>query len=561
MGRGLVRKMIDFSRHDNHNIELKSAIPGLGKRLRSHLNLYLFMPKSMQLSSYPKSSLIHDFSSRVRLSIPDGGLSTPHPHQRLEEELFRLESLLKQHAEGGESLGRAILEGDIFNHVRHLGAILNEKLKNATSSHSREIFIAHSLLSSPETCASEVERISERVEEISALVLRLQETIEIEREKVRLTILDLLDQFVYDLVVEYLASVNKQLVFVSTLSARFECPRYSVAIRSLRERVAAVARKVARRRSLADFPDAADNEHEIQLYRSSQLKKFFQSEMFIDVSKHESTRRLSEPAAVLGATTSALCALFVEDMVKHGRFSIGLGGASVAIAGIFLYVFKDRLKDRGKSYFFKKMGGFVSDFSQDLYLRKRRIAHVREHFVVKGKQSLPASVRTLRDKHVMTEAERHVGEEVFSFSRRMELDSEGLSDGAPGAIVREVWRLNLARYLKHMDDVYKEMPILTEEGELKMVRSHRVYYFYAILTHAASIIEKGGGYLRSSQSQSAPSEDEVAIYRIALDKKGIRKIEALTEAETLESGAEASAARTPPADYTVICKNISNNTI
>ena len=39
-------------------------------------------------------------------------------------------------------------------------------------------------------------------------------------------------------------------------------------------------------------------------------------------------------------------------------------------------------------------------------------------------------------------------------------------------------------FKKYMDDVYKEIPTLTKDGNLTMERSHRLYYFHLVISHA-----------------------------------------------------------------------------
>ncbi len=514
----------NISRHDHHSVEVKSTLAGDRERYFSQLDLHLFMPNTMRMSTYPKASLLHDFSSRIRISRFEEIYS--NDRERLESETAELLELLNQYFAGERT---DALKQAVFDGVRHLGAVFNEKIKSAAGAHANEIFFAHSLLSKNSPRAA-FERLAEEIGALARSIERVRELVDADVAG-EFEILSLLDEFVHQLTLDYLGNLNDRLKESSATPAPYHDANHAEGREAISRALGAILAGEAKRRATTLAHASSDEE---RLFRMGQLKKFFQSEMFFELVKRDSRRRFTEPAAILGATLSALLALGLEHASKSGWLSISFGSASVVCAGIFLYVFKDRMKDRGKNYFFQKIGGILPDFEQDLILNKKKVGEVRETFNVRSKAKISPEIRKIRDQHSLSLAERHLEEEVFCYSRLIDFQCHGLAAAAPSSALREVMRINLERYLKYMDDAYKEVTVLTETGQLSVARFHRIYCFYLVLSHAV-VSPKRRGMAMKTLGKKAVRES--SVYRIVLDKKGIQKIEEVSPSAMTAAGA------------------------
>ena len=83
--------------------------------------------------------------------------------------------------------------------------------------------------------------------------------------------------------------------------------------------------------------------------------------------------------------------------------------------------------------------------------------------------------------------------------------------------VHENLRINLARYLKHMDDPYKDLAELDAWGAIKKSKSRRVYHFYVCVNLKYSSTK--------AHHSSAPVHEQLVISRVVMDKNGVVRVE------------------------------------
>jgi hypothetical protein len=273
-----------------------------------------------------------------------------------------------------------------------------------------------------------------------------------------------------------------------------------------------------------------ERERELHLVRLSQLKKFFQSDMFIDIARRESLKRFSEPLAAGAAAFAALWAVLFQRWADPSWVEVGFRGAFVLSSAIAFYVLRDRLKEIGREFITRKLSSVVPDVEQDLVAEGSPIGRIAEWFGTKRATEVPPGIRAFRFEACLTEAEKHLPEDVLHYRRAFVLGpklrrsirnsptpEQGNAAG-PGAggnsgwALLDVQRINLERHLKHLDDPYKSYRFLDDEGNFSTLRSHRVYHFYACV---------------SARTRSSLGEREgfERFFRIVMDKNGIDRVE------------------------------------
>lgn len=500
-----------LSRHDPHNLELKSTFKLEGVKVTGQFQLFLFLPSSVHLSSYTKTELKEDFHALARLAIPKSIL---HSENAIPREIQYFKSILEAF-KTSNSAGFSIVVADhVFEATRRMGAILGEALKSQGSQIQKKLLLSFSLLNKNPDVSAELESIKASILKISAQVDELHALTSCP-ELQDLSVVNLLGEYINQLYVEFLVSIRTQIDPIVD-DGNVAILELSGIVKGLQDKVTSSTAK----RVDPALLSTQDEERENYLLKRSQLKKFFQSEMFIEVAKQEALKKYSEPVAIFGAACACLGALVVEQAGLTKWDHAGLKGASVILLGMMMYVMKDRLKDRFRNYFTDKLGKVVPDQERILTVEGNRFGVVQEWFSIKKSATLPAIVKDLRLKSCLSEAEKHIPEDILHYKKKFEIRSDlAVQFKGNQRSLQEMVRINLERYLKHMDDAYKGLLYLDAEGKFSKLRSHRIYHFHACLI-ASQINHTENG---TQKSEEDPLFSK--MYRIVMDKNGIVRVE------------------------------------
>lgn len=428
--------------------------------------------------------------------------------------------LLSQFAasESGEVLDLLLAE------TRRLGAVVGELLKYESRRLKQEMLAVTSLSLrslNPERSLDEVEEILRRVDCIVHQTADLAH----KDEALQIPVMRLLGEYIHHLYMDFLAHLSRA-------QAEMAAPENE----PLKSRWLSLAELISKLRwaeakSFTCFEESGPQDeevaHELKLLRLSQIKKFFQSQMFIEVSRKETIRRFSEPAAAGAAAFAAMWAGAFEYFSQPQMSSVGLQGSIVICSGVALYVLRDRLKDKFRTAFTKKLETILPEAEQSLVADGKLIGKVREWFRILGISQIPKSVINTRRRGDLTLAESHLPEDVIHFGQEFELEPTVNSYGEFERSIQQVLRLNIQRFLKHLDDAYKTVSLLDSEGELKLVKGHRIYHFHAAVVVKKITSKRRNRLLnreRSSRVDSAVTMTET-LYRIVVDKNGIERVE------------------------------------
>jgi hypothetical protein len=251
--------------------------------------------------------------------------------------------------------------------------------------------------------------------------------------------------------------------------------------------------------------------------------------MFVEVSRSRVIKNFTEPIAATAAGAAALWAALSQWLLRPEFKDVGLQGATLLFCGVMAYILKDRVKDRGKHFLNRKLAQFLPDQDQHLTTQNTTVGRMREWFTVKKNHQLAREWREMRRHHQLSEAESHLHEDVVHLVQQFDIQH---SDGGPRRwAIQECLRINLERYLKHMDDRYKDMTMVDSDGHFSQLQAHRVYYFHAFVRTRVGL-DEGKGRNRCTQ-------DAITAVRIVMDKKGINRV---TE---LNSPVDSVAVRSP----------------
>lgn len=506
---------VGISRHDQHNLEIKFSLNTSPIKERVGVDLFLFLPGNLNLAHIPRAELREDFRCRMRLGT----------QQSVGRQASRVRILLAQtqhavEAFASDSSSQTLEE--IFQKTRELGAILGELLKFEARRLKAELLAATSRSHLAPHREKILKEICVSLTQLNRLVNQAEQLCACEEGK-GIPVLELLHQYVHSLFSDFIVRLGNEQAAIPTPESEDQ----ALVWRELAELIRDMRLSEAKFQSglsavTAENQDAAQ---EIRLLRQSQIKKFFQSQMFMEVQRTETLRRFSEPAATGAAAFAAIGAAAFEYMSRPGLHGVGLQGAMVLGTGVALYVLRDRLKDKFRSVFTSKLSTVLPEAEQSLTADGYAIGKVREWFSRRKTQDLDAQILAVRRRGDLTEAEKHLPEEVLQFGQQFDLEPCITSYGDFQRTIQQVLRVNIERFLKHLDDAYKTIALLDEQGEFRQVRSHRVYHFHVAVRMNRQVLLPRWRRWLGAQSQAVQVMDQ--IYRVVVDKNGIDRVEAV----------------------------------
>jgi len=371
--------------------------------------------------------------------------------------------------------------------------------------------------------ANHLARLSHEVQRTADSIAKIREQIDSLRPE-RFPVLTLLQEYTTSLYVKYLSEVQNELSKCPT--TRFEGQHYATAISRLED----ILDLLSRRESLyapiggtRQEQAPTDEERESYLVRLSQLKKFFQSKMFVDVSRRPRDKRVAETTAFVGTAIAGLSAACLQQLYIPSSGEIAVSGFLLLGLGVFVYTIRDRVKDWLKVTLAKKASAWIPDVEETLWLDGRTIGVNKEWSRIQTSKNLTAAVKSLRRKACKTEVETELPEEVFCWKRWQQLPKSLDSRNTELALQENV-RINLERYLKFMDDPFKELAVLDRAGQFTRFRSRRVYHFYLAVR---STVQSGTNRASIQYWPERPAMQQ--IYRVVVNKKGIDRIETIDD--------------------------------
>ncbi|OYZ20767.1 MAG: hypothetical protein B7Y39_10370 [Bdellovibrio sp. 28-41-41] len=502
---GLSAADISVKRHDNHNLELKSLFNFSGVEQEARLDFYLFFPPSVQMREVEKDDLFSDFYSRQRLFIP---LNQSLDSREMLEALDDIKRLLTLLSVPGCD---AHVEDQLTSSVQMIGGIVGETLKARTSKIKRDLLLIHSRTHNV---------VSESVfSEITAEIDDLAEILESVRAvtdanwTVNSPVVNLLDEYIHHVFIETLGKIDFEISRFQKNMDSQERTKFVDGWRQLHLQLSLLQKKemhFQKKHCLTPSHLKSQDSSELLLVRLGQMKKFFQSKMFIDVQKSQSLKKFSEPTAALAACIAGVSAAVIQQFGNPDFYKFSLQGVSLIFFAMGLYAVRDRLKDFAKSFLNKRISRFVPDFEYELTDKSVQLGRIKEWLKTVRTLDLPEVIRHRRKSASVSEAESYLKEDVLFLKRVYCLAPKTKSRDNPLSL-QETLRINLQRYLKFLDDPMKDITILDQKGRFTRKTSNKMYYFYALVNYAA-------------KENGVETQKQMQLYRVVLNKNGIQKV-------------------------------------
>ncbi|MES2857258.1 MAG: hypothetical protein V4692_15420 [Bdellovibrionota bacterium] len=517
------------TRHDHHNIEIKTVCELGTAPSTVETDIYLFIPRNFELHGISKSDVAKDFRSRMRLSTAVDGeqgiAAFESALYSLKASLNRLESALQEGAPVFD-LSHPLCE-ELLEATRDLCGVVAGTLKHASSEHVRLFFLSHTLLTTEDACVNGLSALAHNVQSVHDRISLVRQTAQ-SRQAMPAAVFAISDEYISQLYVQYLAMIRAETERLQR-PANFTAQAYEVSRRKLEKLLDVFQTEEAKYRSKFGAPAGkveSELERERRLVRLSHLKKFFQSKSFVDITREHSAAKFGESTATAGTAVAGIAYMI---LLQFSQSRVAMSGFFFFFVGVVLYVLRDRLKDWAKNHFQVTASKFLPDFEQQLVAHDKKIGSIKEWLFIRGAKDLPDEISRLRREASSHEMEKRLFEDVIHCHKIQDVDTMSMqSHGSKSAMSRslhENTRVNFERYLKHMDDPFKELTDLDSEGRFMQALSHRVYHFYLIIRTVSIPKEKRLDKFTVQTVQ--PRREQTLVYRIVLDKNGVVRLEDL----------------------------------
>lgn len=560
------KTVMQVSRHDHHNVEIKSIIDLCDDSQKIVTEMFLYVPKSFEIGLVGKTEFSKDLRTRLRLSIPSLEGFDDEDFSSALLELKKANARLEQEILANEAMGQDVpsdLRESVLEASKDIAAIVAERLKRLSTEHGRQFFLSQTLLL---TCASRSIGFEAFVRNLQTVRRKIEAIREAMRSKTDdgRALNSLLDEYVSQLYVQYLGAISNEF---NNFESSHEWTRHDrapsqdandienasagstidgdAASETARARARQLLKAlqedeaVYRRTRGLSFESETDLERERHLSRLSQLKKFFQSKTFVDVTKTQAAQKVNESSALIGTAIAAIIAATLEQLGRKNVATLASQGLMFVGLGVILYVIRDRMKDWARNKLQQKAMVLIPDFETQLIADTKNFGISREWLQILASKACDQAVTEARHSDSVIERSLRLPEDVLSTRRVFFLRPNFAGPGQARALHENV-RLNLDRHLKFMDDPFKDLTDLEADGRLTLSRSHRVYHFHMVTR--TSILK--GPLAQPSRLRTwtqairaivglkpilIPSDSvHIAAHRIVLDKSGIVRVEPVT---------------------------------
>ncbi|MCX4026395.1 hypothetical protein H0A36_14675 [Endozoicomonas sp. SM1973] len=477
-----MKHKISVSKHDTHNLEIKSLLIPKEKKEVSDVAFYFIAPRTLGISNLNKEEAYSYISSRVRLALSS-------------------KSLKSQISDQSSFLNTAIQnQKDDLKVIRKLGAYWWDIIKKQTKIHTK-IINRLTQETNPGARSKSILQLTNDIEQITETNKKIWEAcLSLPNPEHRLN----LATFLNYVNIRYIYSI-KNNINKNSLNIDKDTVHIDNLLRKLTYEESCYSKQAQLNTDLANEKEAED-----YLIKISKLKKYFQSEMFVDTKNNKvAIKRLKEPIAVFSAILAAICGFTVEKVAASNWEAISRGGLYLMALGIIGYAIRDRLKDRIKLVISNCLSNYFPDRNIILDIQNNKIGFIKEWFHLTDSSTLPNSVHQLRYSKLGSKIDKYQPEDIihlrylYTINLQNEIQNTGYE-------LQNIIRINMGRYFENLDEAYKEIPSFTKNNEVVSLPTRRLYNIYLI----AEI----------KQCEKAISN---VAFKIAIDKEGVRSVEKL----------------------------------
>lgn len=479
--------------HDKFSLELKFGYET--KRTQKvnlfEVNTWIFIPNSLDINrqTYTKSDFYKDLKSNIRLITPqfllrDIATGAQSPFIYLEKSFRNLaESSTRTNSREYVyqlKMFHSILKSSLRDHREHLIANIDTEDRD---------YIINSYLESTQIILGRYRSLRN--------ILTVPSVHK-----------DLFD--IYVLGDEFMSNIAEQHTYLIADKLK---RKYPLIYQSCQTKLLDLIRSGVSYRQNKCFPVAEGNtpiQNRELVYRRGILKKFFESQLFLETRKKKDGFIVEQLVYSIAAGFAMIFATGIAFAFqkKFGNFTLPL-----FFALVISYMLKDRMKELTRYYFAGKLKKTFFDHKTKIWVKSDQIiGWCKESFDFVPEDKVPEEIAQMRNKNLTLEVENRVGgEKVILYRKLMKLNRSTLDNVFSDfhiTGVNDIIRFNVSNFIQNMDN--PEIPIrrLTDV-EYEEVNGEKAYYLNLVIN------------LRYA------GENQYNLYRVAFNRTGILNIRLL----------------------------------
>lgn len=484
--------------HDKFSFEMKTSFVAsrqyyLSKDINEFsINTWIFVPDSLDINrfTYSKEQFYKDSRSNIRLITPIFSLKSICIGEDCP--LVRLQCSLKSIIEHPND--EKLLEAFTFQ-IRMFACIFKSAARNKSSKIEREEYPEKTGLQLDEFIAA----CNEVKKQYRLLWFSINKAVDLPK--------DAKEHFSFGDM--FIGNVCEQHAYA--LMRRFEKkPFYNEIKQKLYDFVnEEIAYKKKMNYSTLDINDPTNNY--LVVMRRNILKKFIESDLFIDTKKTKDGALVQQLVYAMAAGISMIFATIIAFTAqsRYGNFTIPLFFALVVS-----YAFKDRIKELLRYYLSKQIDKKYFDSKRELEMLEQNIGWTKDGFAHVSGDKVPERILSMRKRTPLVEAENKIyNEKILLYKKLVNLSVRKATQykGYPFIGINDISRINLSNFVQKMDNALVPLYVPDEKAGYIGFKGERVYALHLIVDchgHESTYSRK---------------------YRLLLNREGIKEIVEIKE--------------------------------
>ena len=453
--------MIDLTAkiHDKFTLEFKV---GFNTEETQHplnvndfvMNTWIFVPNSLDINAvkYSKDDFYRDLKSDVRLITPD------YPLHNIANDA----QLLPNQSLADNSNDLLIAPDDIEDFVH------SAKMYCAIAKSSfRKAFLSASQKATPqerhESCTTFLEDVEKVVRRYRELYHQLKDKPINERSRQVFSYGD-----------EFLSNILEQYTYRLRDTFHHNHPEEYASLEDQFKTL--LLNEKAYKKSqgyLFVAPDDAQGNSDF-VFRSSLLKKFAESDLFLSSNKRKNTflveQILYSAAAGIAMLMATVSSFFFQQ--RYGNFTLPF-----LVALVIGYMFKDRLKDWLRLAFARRVSSKIFDTRTDFRIKGRRIGWSKDSMdFIDGDKVLP-EVMQLRNRMPLFDEVSGRDEKILLYRKKVQVWRRQLAKASPFPLkgINDIIRYNITEYTRKMDNPTLPLSGSWKEDDYKPIVGEKIY--------------------------------------------------------------------------------------
>jgi len=249
------------------------------------------------------------------------------------------------------------------------------------------------------------------------------------------------------------------------------------------------------------------NKNKDLIFRLSALKKYVESDLFINTRKKRDGLLAEQIYLSLAAGLSMVFATAVAFSFQqtYGNFTMPF-----FVALVVSYMLKDRIKEYSRYYFAQKISTKYYDNKTTVSVKDKEFGFSKESFDFILEENTPRDIMRVRNRIPLIEADnRYSKEKIILYRKTVQLNRTVIDKSTNYDIdgIVEIVRLNLLTFMRKTDNPEVPLFVLNDDSTVENIMGIKNYYLNIILQYKHD------------------EEEKFRRYRVGFNRDGINSIE------------------------------------